>query len=214
MVLLYCEEVDLSEDIIRRSPAARRYRPGGRSPQRGDSAVPTVLTKELEGVAAAYGDALLFIGFEVNSRIEVVVYPRYRFGADDRVQGHIGTLWVEPGTPWESILQEVDALQERAGKFYQAAVSLRSRELQTYGARFERAYDDIAEIFRESWHGFALRLQREYKVSKDGTTFEGAPPGPVLVTWRNEPYTLLVAPTGSILVLRGDRRAEVAELLS
>ena len=165
-------------------------------------------------MAAAYGDTLLFIGFEVNGEIEVVVYPRYRFGADDRVQGHIGTLWFAPGTPWESILREVDALQERATAFYEAAVSLRSRELQVHGARFERAYDAIAEIFRESWHGFALRLRRERKVSKDGTVFEGAPPGPVLVTWRNEQYTLLVAPTGSILVLRGDRRSAVGGLLS
>jgi hypothetical protein len=177
-----------------------------------DPAIPNVLTKELEGVAAAYGDTLLFIGFEVKSRIEVVVYPRYRYGSDDRVQGHLGTLWVEVGTPWEEILAKVDALRERAERFYQAVMSLRAGELRGHGARYERAYDSIAEIFRESWHGFSLRLKRENKVSKEGATFEGAPPGPVLVTWGGEQFTLLVAPTGSILMLRGDRRQALADL--
>lgn len=202
----------MTEDSTQRSLSARRSRPSGRVSQ-GEPAIPNVLTKELEGVAAAYGDTLLFIGFEVKSKIEVVVYPRYRYGADDRVQGHLGTLWVEVGTPWERILADVDALQERAERFYQAATSLRAGELRGgHGVGYERAYDAIAEIFRESWHGFALKLKREYRVSKEGATFEGTPPGPVLVTWGGEQYTLLVAPTGSILVLRGDRRKALADL--
>lgn len=202
----------MSDEQVQQSIGARRYRPTSRVSQGGDPQIPNVLTKELEGVAAAYGDTLLFIGFEVNARIEIVVYPRYRFGADDRVQGQLGTLWFEPGTPWQAILEKVDALQERAARFYQAASSLRSGELRAHGARFERGYDAIGEIFRESWHEFALRLKREGKVDKDGTIFEGTPPGPVLVTWRGEQFTLLVALTGSILLLRGDRREAVAEL--
>ena len=157
----------MSEDSTQ-SIGARRYRPSGRVSQGGEPQIPNVLTREMEGVAAAYGDTFLFIGFEVNSRIEIVVYPRYRFGADDRVQGHLGTLWVEPGTPWQIILERVDALQERAARFYQAASSLRSGELRAHGARFEQGYDAIGEIFRESWHGFALRLKREGRVEKDG----------------------------------------------
>lgn len=201
----------MTDDSTQRSLSPRKYRPTSRVSQ-SDPAIPNVLTKELEGVAAAYGDTLLFIGFEVKSRIEVVVYPRYRYGSDDRVQGHLGTLWVEVGTPWEEILAKVDALRERAERFYQAVMSLRAGELRGHGARYERAYDSIAEIFRESWHGFSLRLKRENKVSKEGATFEGAPPGPVLVTWGGEQFTLLVAPTGSILMLRGDRRQALADL--
>lgn len=174
--------------------------------------MPNTLTKEFEGAAAAYRDTLLFIGFEVNTKMEIVVYPRYRFGSDDRVQGHLGTLWFEEGTPWELILAEVDHLHARAQTFYQSAVSLRSSELRAHGARFERAYDAIADVFRESWHGFALRLQRHGSVEKEGMVFEGRPPSPVLVKWRGDEYTLLVAPTGSILLLRGDRRKTLAKL--
>ena len=203
----------MSEEVSHQISSARRYRPSGRTSKRDDPTVPNTLTKELEGVAAAYGDTLLFIGFEVKGRIEIVVYPRYRFGSDDRVQGHLGTIWVETGTPWESILGEVDQLRERASAFYQAAANLRAGELRAHGARFERAYDAIAGIFRESWHGFALRMKREHRVTKEGTTFEGIPPAPLLATWRGDPYTVLVAPTGSILVLRGDRRVAVAALL-
>src|SRR5437763_13709708 len=95
------KEFELADDVNQQSLSARRYRPSGRVAQGSDPAVPDALSAEMEGVAAAYGDTLLFIGFQVNGLIEVVVYPRCRFGADDRVQGRLGTLWIEPGTPWQ-----------------------------------------------------------------------------------------------------------------
>ena len=201
----------MSEEINTSRQGARRYRPSGRVSE-GQAVMPSVLTRDFQGAAAAYRDTLLFIGFEVDSRIEIVVYPRYRFGSDDRVQGHLGTLWFEPGTPWEQILSEVDKLHDRAQTFYQSAMSLRSSEMRAHGARFERAYDAIAEVFRESWHGFSLRLRRNGQIEKEGMVFEGTPPAPVLVKWRGEEFTLLVAPTGSILLLRGDRRSALASL--
>ncbi len=202
----------MADETERQSFSARRHRPGGRVSSGAEATVPDTLTTDMEGVAAAYGDTLLFIGFLVNGRIEIVVYPRYRFGADDRVQGQLGTLWIEPGTHWQIILEQVDALQERATRFYQAASTLRAAELRAHGSRFERAHDSIGEIFRESWHGLRLRLLREGKFSKEGTVFEGNPPGPVLVTWNGAQFTLMVAPTGSILMLQGDRRSTVAGL--
>ncbi len=184
----------------------RRYRPSRRIAPDPDTA-PGALTHDFQGVSAAYGDALLFIGYEVEGRIEVVVYPRYRFPSDDRVQGYLGYLWVEPGTPWEIVLPNVDDILEAAQRNYRAAVALRSEELHAHGRRFEAAYDAVADAFRESWHGFALRLQRYGEASKDGVTFEGSPPGPVIARWRGETYTVLVFETGSICMLAGDQRA-------
>lgn len=175
-------------------------------PQEQGDEQPSVLTGEFQGVSAAYGDALLFIGYEVEGSIEIVVYPRYRFSSDDRVQGYLGYLWVEPGTPWEVILRLVDSVLEAGQANYRTAVTLRSAELRAHGSKFEQAYDAVAEIFRESWHGFSLRLQRDGEIKKGGATFTGTPPGPVLIKWRGETYTLVVFETGSICMVTGDQR--------
>ncbi|MDQ5822744.1 MAG: hypothetical protein M3441_00850 [Chloroflexota bacterium] len=184
----------------------RRYRPTRRVVS-DDESQPGLLTHDFQGVSAAYGDALLFLGYEVEGKIEVVVYPRYRFASDDRVQGYLGYLWVEPGTPWEIILRHVDLIVEAAQTNYRTAVSLRSQELHAQGRRFEAAYDAITEVFRESWHGFALRLERNGEATKEGVAFSGRPPGPILAKWRGETYTVLVSDTGSICMLSGDQRS-------
>lgn len=157
-------------------------------------------------MAVAYGNTLLFIGYEVNGLVEVAVHPRYRFSSDDRVQGQLGYVHVPYGTPWEQILPEVDRIFEKAQENYRFAVTQRSTELRAHGSRFESAYEAITDIFRESWHGFALRLNREHTFVKSGVAFTGHPPGPVLATWRDRPYTVMVFPTGSITMLTGDKR--------
>jgi hypothetical protein len=88
--------------------------------------VPPVLTEEFIGKAVAYGNTLLFIGYEVNSRVEIVVYPRYRFSSDDRVKGYLGYLWVHLGTLWDSILGEVDEIYATAQENYRSAATTRS----------------------------------------------------------------------------------------
>jgi hypothetical protein len=157
-------------------------------------------------VAAQYGNTLLFVGYEVEGLIEVVVYPRYRFSSDDRVQGHIGYVHVAAGTPWATILERVDAVYEAAQTTYRLAVTYRASEQRAHGARYEAAYEAITEVFRECWHAVSLKLRREEEITKERIIFRGAPPGPVLVTWREEPYTLMVFRSGSITLLRGDRR--------
>lgn len=171
----------------------------------------TALTEEFMGLAIAYGNTLLFIGYEVNSRVEIVVYPRYRFSSDDRVKGYLGYLWVQPGTPWEQILPDVDAIYEAAQENYKFAATQRASEMRAHGSRYETAYDSLTDIFRESWHGFALKLQRDGTVVKSGVSFTGNPPGPVLAEWRGTTYTVQVFPTGSILVLTGDQRSELMQ---
>jgi hypothetical protein len=160
----------------------------------------------------AYGNTLLFIGYEVNGLVEIAVYPRYRFSSDDRVQGHLGYVRVPYGTSWEEIIPQVDDLFDVAQTNYRTAATLRSNAMRTHGSRFETAYSAITDIFRESWHGFSLRLLREKKVEKDGVTFAGSPPGPVLAVWRGEPYTVQVFQTGSILMVKGDQRKRLLEL--
>ncbi|MDQ3927603.1 MAG: hypothetical protein M3328_00495, partial [Chloroflexota bacterium] len=54
---------------------ARRYRPARRVTNDDDESQPGLLTHDFQGVAAAYGDAQLFLGYEVEGKIEVVVYP-------------------------------------------------------------------------------------------------------------------------------------------
>ena len=50
-----------------------------------------VLTADLEGAVAQYGDNLLFIGFNLgDGQLQITVYPGYRFPGDGRVHGHIG----------------------------------------------------------------------------------------------------------------------------
>jgi hypothetical protein len=107
---------------------------------------------------------------------------------------------------WESILERVEAVYVRAEENYRLAVALRSGELRAQGAQFERAYEAITDAFRESWHGFALRLKREGNVQKEGVSFHGVPPAPIIAEWRGRTYTVQVFPTGSILVLTGDKR--------
>lgn len=190
-----------------------RRRPARRvSQQRDEAETPSTLTEDLIGLTVAYGNTLLFMGYEVNGLVEIAVFPRYRFASDDRVQGHLGYVRVPLGTPWTTILPQVDEIAEQAEGNYRTAVSLRANSLRAHGARFESAYDAITDTFRESWHAFMLRLLRDGRIERDGLTFEGTPPGPVLVTWRGEPYTLIVFTTGSILLVRGDQRRKLAEL--
>ena len=162
-------------------------------------------------MAVAYGNTLLFIGYEVNGLIEVIIYPRYSFPSDDRVQGYVGYLWVVSGTPWESVLADVDAVFDRAQENYRVAATRRAAETRAHGARYESAYEAITEVFRESWHGIALRLQRQDQVVKEGVVFSGRPPGPVLAEWRGKTYTVMVFSTGSILMTMGDQRRNVSE---
>jgi hypothetical protein len=198
----------LSDQDYTTPGTARRYRPSKRVATTQSNA-PTTLTDEFLGLAIAYGNTLLFIGYEVNSRVEIVVYPRYRFSSDDRVKGYLGYLWVPLGTPWEQILADVDAIYATAQENYRFAATQRASEMRAYGSRYESAYEAITDVFRESWHGFALKLQREGEVVKSGVRFTGKPPGPVLAEWRGSNYTIQVFPTGSILVLTGDQRRKL-----
>lgn len=183
-----------------------RRRPARRVGSGIDAAEPTIITEAYQGVAAAYGNTLLFVGYEVDGLIEVVVYPRYRFSSDDRVQGHLGYVHAPPGTPWEALLLRIDEIYDAAQTNYRTAVTLRAAEQRTYGAGYEAAYEVITDIFRESWHGFALRLDRIGTVEKEGVHFSGGRRGPVLAKWRGEEYTLMVFPTGSITLVKGNRR--------
>ena len=157
-------------------------------------------------MAAAFGNTLLFVGYEVDGLVEIVVYPRYRFSSDDRVQGYLGYLWVPLGTPWETVLEQVDAIYNKAQENYRLAVSLRMSEMRAHGSRFESAYDTICEVFRESWHGFSLKLRREGRATKGNIEFTGRPPEPVLAIFEGRTYTVHVFPSGSITMLNGDQR--------
>ena len=203
------EEATTGDDIgtaADNSVRAPRRRPSRRIAS-VEGAEPAVITSDFQGVAAAYGNSLLFVGYEVDGLIEVVVYPRYRFSSDDRVQGHLGYVHAPPGTPWVDLLQRVDEVYDAAQSNYRMAVTLRAAEQRTHGARYDTAYETITDIFRESWHGFALRLGREGKVEKEAVIFIGSRRGPVLVKWRGDEYTLMVFPTGSITLVKGDRQA-------
>src|SRR5438552_6411640 len=131
---------NLSDQDYTTSSLSRRYRPNKRVSSPRDE-VPTVITGEFAGLAVAYGNTLLFIGYEVNGLVEITVYPRYRFSSDDRVQGHLGYVRVPFGTSWELILAEVDIIQDRAEENYRRAVTLRSSETRAHGARYEAAYE-------------------------------------------------------------------------
>lgn len=184
----------------------RRHRPSGRVRDSEPEAKTSALTEEFLGVAAAYGNTLLFVGYEVEGFVEITVYPRYRFSSDDRVQGHLGYVYVPLGTDWGEILPQVDQVYDEAQRNYRVAVSLRATEQRSHGSRFDSAYEAITDAFRESWHGFSLRLRREGHAQKDGLEFKGKPPEPVLVSWRGESFTVHVFPTGSITMARGDKR--------
>jgi hypothetical protein len=205
----YENDYTSSETTRKRRPNRRVSQP---RPEPDEAAEPTLLTEDFIGLSMAYGNTLLFVGYEVNGLIEIAVYPRYRFSSDDRVQGHLGYVRVPLGTSWEQIIPQIDDLFDMAQTNYRTAVTLRSNSSKAQGARFETAYSTITDIFRESWHGFALRLRREDKIVKDGVTFTGTPPGPVLAVWRGEPYTVQVFPTGSICMVSGDQRKRLLAL--
>lgn len=202
----------MSDDsLTNQSTSPRRSRPSRRVASSSSGESVDVLSEDMAGVSAAYGNTLLFIGYTVNGLVEIVVYPRYRFSGDDRVQGQLGNLRVPPGTSWQEILPMVDVVFEEAQAYYRRAALSRSREMRAHGSRYESAYDTIADIFRESWHGFALRLRRQGRIEKGNAVFEGEPPDPVLVTLGTEVYTLHVSPTGSIMMVTGDRRTTLSE---
>jgi hypothetical protein len=171
-----------------------------------------LLTEDFIGLAVQYTSALLFVGYEIDGLVEITVYPRYRFSSDDRVHGQLGYVRTPFGTPWDEILEQVDAIVVEAENNYRAAITLRSNAQQAAGARYDNAYHVITDLFRESWHAFALRLQREGEIKKGDVTFTGAPPEPVLITWRGDVYTLNVFPTGSILLVNGDQRKRLRRL--
>ncbi len=189
-----------------------RRRPVRSEPAENPNVTPPLLTEDFIGLAVQYTSALLFIGYEIDGLVEITVYPRYRFSSDDRVHGQLGYVRTPFGTPWDAILEQVDAIVAEAENNYRAAITLRSNAQQAGGARFDNAYHVITDLFRESWHAFALRLQREGEIKKGDVTFTGAPPDPVLVTWRGDIYTLNVFPTGSILLVNGDQRKRLRRL--
>jgi len=195
----------LANDEYSTTRRGHRYRPN-RRPASTRQEEAGALTPEFVGMAVAYGNTLLFIGYEVNGLVEITVYPRYRFSSDDRVQGHLGYVYAPFATSWEEILPQVDRVFEQAEENYRLAVTWRAGEMRAHGSRFESAYDAITEIFRECWHGFSLRLRREGSFEKNGVEFSGNAPGPVLAVWRGRPYTIVVFPSGSITMLNGDRR--------
>jgi hypothetical protein len=207
----YEDDYTSSEATRRTRPRRRTRRPNGEGDQTA-SGVPALLTEDFIGLAVQYTNSLLFIGYEVNGLVEITVYPRYRFSSDDRVQGHLGYVRVPLGTPWEEIIVQVEDVQDRAQTNYRTAITLRSNAMEAHGARFESAYEAITDLFRESWHGFSLRLKREGEVVKGNVTFKGVPPGPVLAVWRGEEYTLQVYPSGSITLVKGDQRKRLLDL--
>ena len=195
----------LSDEDYTAQSTGRRYRPSKRVAT-SQSAAPATLTEDFIGLAVAYGNTLLFIGYEVKGAVEIVIYPRYRFSSDDRVQGYLGYLWVPLGTSWERILADVERIHGEAQDNYRFAVGHRSSETRAHGSRFETAYDTVTEVFRESWHGFELRLGREGSFVKQGIKFSGSGEGPILAELQGKVYTVNVFPTGSITMVAGDRR--------
>ncbi len=173
-----------------------------------------VLTAELAGAVAQYGDTLLFLGFDLgDGQLQITVYPGYRFPSDDRVHGHIGIFDVPLGTPWPEILARVDAIEHDAMANSERCARLRAgagrRAYSARGESLDRGADHIADSFRESWAAFSLKLARDGTVTRGDIRFEGDPDCAFLATWRDRPYTVRVYDSGSLLVLPGDRRAEV-----
>jgi len=170
------------------------------------------LTVDLAGAAAQYGDTLLFIGFDLgDGMLQITVYPGYRFPADDRVHGHIGIFDAPIGAAWPEILAQVDAIEREAQRNYQRCLRYRSDGSGRYSGRGsgDRGVDQVAEAIRESWAGFSLRLAREGEVTRRGVLFRGDPSRAFLAEWRGRPYTVRVYDTGSMVVVPGDRTAEM-----
>src|SRR5579859_2323395 len=165
------------------------------------------LTAELAGAVAQYGDTLLFLGFDLgDGQIQITVYPGYRFPADDRVHGHIGIFDVPLGTPWPEILRTVDAVEVEAQANYQRCVQLRmggGRGRAAARGDSDNGADHVADAFRESWAGFALRLAREGRLTRRDVEFTGDPRRAFLARWHNRTYTVRVYDSGSLLVVPG-----------
>src|SRR5207245_529743 len=77
----------LSDQHYTMSTNPRRNRPNRRV-QGSQPVEAGILSEQFSGLALAFGSTLLFVGYEVNGLVEIVIYPRYRFSSDDRVQGH------------------------------------------------------------------------------------------------------------------------------
>jgi hypothetical protein len=172
-----------------------------------------ILTADFAGAVAQYGDTMLFVGFDLgDGQLQITVYPGYRFPADDRVHGHIGIFDVPVGTPWTEIMRRVDAIEAQAQRNYQRCLRFRSGGARgRYSGRGsdDSGVDHVADAFRESWAGFSLRLAREGQVTRGGVRFEGDPRRAFLAHWRDRPYTVRVYDSGSMLVVPGDRTAEI-----
>jgi hypothetical protein len=176
-----------------------------------------VLTADMEGAVAQYGETLLFLGFNLgDSQLQITVYPGYRFPGDDRVHGHIGIFDAALGARWSDILERVDQIVEDAVRNARRCSSLRAAQSRARGsgrgAGYDRGPDHIAERFRESWAAIGLRLAGEGCVVRGDVTLSGHPDGPFLAEWDGRPYTVRVYDSGSALVLPGDHRAEIARL--
>src|SRR4051794_24897364 len=125
-----------------------------------------VLSADYAGAVAQYGDAMLFIGFDLgDGNLQITVYPGYRFPGDDRVHGHIGIFDVPIGTAWLEIMERIDEIEQRAMSNYRSAARVRAA---ASGARrgsrsvvHDNGVEHIAEKFRESWAGFSLQLARK-----------------------------------------------------
>src|SRR5215470_13263543 len=86
-----------------------------------------ILTRDVEGAVAQYDDTLLFLGFDLgDGAAQIMVYPQYRFPGDDRVHGQIGIFTAAWGTPWATILAQVDAISATALRNYRRCAALRA----------------------------------------------------------------------------------------
>ncbi len=171
-----------------------------------------ILTADFAGAVAQYGDTMLFIGFDFgDGQLQITVYPGYRFPGDDRVHGHIGIFDVPLGTPWINILPRIDAIEREAQANYERCARLRANTGRARASSRAGDYgaDHIGDTFRESWAGFALRLAREGEVTRGDIVFRGRPDRAFLAQWRERTYTIRVYDSGSMLVLPGDRTAEI-----
>lgn len=172
-----------------------------------------ILDADFAGAVAQYGDTMLFVGFDLgDGQFQITVYPGYRFPSDDRVHGHIGIFDVPIGTPWPEIMARVDAIEQEATVNYERCVRLRrGGSRNRAGARVESdgGVEHIADTFRESWAGFSLKLAREGQVRRGDVLFVGDPRRAFLAQWQGRTYTVRVYDSGSMLVLPGNRTADI-----
>src|SRR3954451_14882813 len=101
-----------------------------------------VLTADMEGAVAQYGETLLFLGFNLgDSQLQITVYPGYRFPGDDRVHGHIGIFDVALGGRWNDILERVDQIVVEAVRNARRCANLRAGQGRTRGSSRTASYD-------------------------------------------------------------------------